>query len=194
MIRSTETTPMTREALMAAYVAGNEQAFLRLFAELAPRIHAFFRRSFGADPVADDLMQQTFLKLHQGRRQFRADAPVLQWAFAIAARVRLDELRRRYRQPLLDEDGLDAVERTPAAPVVDPALAAEVAASVRSALDELPASQRVVVHLHRYEGMSFAEIGKVLGTSEGAVRIRAFRAYERLRDRLRPFARGGEST
>src|SRR4051812_32067395 len=178
--------PMTREALMAAYVAGDERAFVRLFGELAPRIHAFFRRSFGAETAADDLTQQTFLQLHRARRQFRGDAPVLQWAFSIAARVRVDELRRRYREPLLDEDGLDAIDEARCPPIRDPALNSEVEVSVRAALDDLPPSQRVVVHLNRYEGMTFAEIAKVLGTSEGAVRVRAFRAYERLRERLRP--------
>jgi DNA-directed RNA polymerase specialized sigma24 family protein len=42
----------------------------------------------------------------------------------------------------------------------------------------------VVVHLHRYEGLGFAEIGKVLGITEGAAKLRAFRAYEQLRTLL----------
>ena len=56
---------------------------------------------------------------------------------------------------------------------------------VRAALEALPESQRAIVHLHRYEGLTFAEIARVLGTTEGAVKLRAFRAYERLRKQLR---------
>ena len=49
----------------------------------------------------------------------------------------------------------------------------------------MPESQRTVIHLHRYEGMTFAEIAAVLGSTPGAVKLRAFRGYETLRHRLR---------
>jgi RNA polymerase sigma factor (sigma-70 family) len=176
---------MTQEALMAAYVAGSERAFTELFAELGPRVHAFFRRSFRSESVADDLLQQTFLKVHQARAQFRGESPVRPWVFSIAARVRIDELRRRMRQPKLTEDGLEAVEQAPAPQPPDPAVTADNAARVQAALESLPETQRVVVHLHRYEGLTFAEIAKVLDTSDGAVRVRAFRAYEKLRELLK---------
>ena len=52
------------------------------------------------------------------------------------------------------------------------------------ALESLTEPQRVVVHLHRFEGLGFAEIGRILGISEGAAKLRAFRAYEALRKRL----------
>src|SRR5215471_9549398 len=96
--------PDTRsdEMLMAAYVTGDRPAFTTLFDRLAPRLHRFFRRSFGNDATADDLLQQTFLKIHRARDSYRRDLKVAPWAFAIAARVRLDELRRRKRIP---EDG-----------------------------------------------------------------------------------------
>jgi RNA polymerase sigma factor (sigma-70 family) len=57
---------------------------------------------------------------------------------------------------------------------------------VRAALDRLPESQQTVVRLHRYERMTFGEIANLLGTTEGAVKQRAFRAYERLRELLAP--------
>src|SRR5215471_21247139 len=90
------------EVLMASYVTGDRQAFTTLFARLAPRLHRFFRRSFASEAAADDLLQQTFLKIHRARATYRQDMKVAPWAFAIAARVRLDELRRRKR---LSEDG-----------------------------------------------------------------------------------------
>ena len=54
---------------MAAYVAGDARAFEQLFARLAPRLHGFFRRSFGE--AADDLLQVTFMKVHRARQQYR---------------------------------------------------------------------------------------------------------------------------
>jgi RNA polymerase sigma-70 factor (ECF subfamily) len=57
----------------------------------------------------------------------------------------------------------------------------ERTARVRQAIDQLPESQRVVVQLHRFEGLTFAQIADILGTTALAVRARAFRAYETLR-------------
>ncbi len=184
------------EALMAAYVAGDREAFGRLFAGLGPAVHGFFLRSFRNEAVADDLLQTTFLKLHRARAAYRPELPLRPWLFTIAARVRADELRRRYGLP--ENAGEEELEKADEARAAEQAGAAEEgearadrAAVVRRALEGLPESQRVVVHLHRYEGMTFPEIAKALGTSEGAVKLRAFRAYEKLREELKELV-GGE--
>jgi RNA polymerase sigma-70 factor (ECF subfamily) len=176
---------------MTAYVSGDRRAFEQLFARLAPRLHRFFRRSFTAEAIADDLLQLTFLKLHKARASYKADMPVAPWAFAIAARVRLDEFRRRKR---LAEDGdEEALARADEARADGPIKSGEggmidsdTAEAVRRAVDALPESQRVVIHLNRFEEMTFAEIARVLGTTEGAVKLRAFRAYGALRQMLAP--------
>src|SRR3989442_3254110 len=90
----------TDEELMSAYVAGNARAFEGLFARLAPRVHAFFLRSFRNEAVADDLLQVTFMKVHRARAQYRPELKLMPWLFAVAARVRLDELRRRLPRPV----------------------------------------------------------------------------------------------
>jgi RNA polymerase sigma factor (sigma-70 family) len=179
---------MNEEALMAAYCDGDRSAFERLFAALGPRVHGFFLRSFHSAAVADDLMQTTFLRLHRARGDYHRDQPLRPWLFTIAARVRLDEYRRRKRIPEdLDEEAVaQAEEAVPRqAPEVGSA-GGERAESVRAALEALPESQRLIIHLHRYESLTFAEIGRVLGATEGAVKLRAFRAYERLRKQLAP--------
>lgn len=173
---------------MAAYVSGERRAFEPLFARLAPRLHRFFRRSFQAEATADDLLQQTFLKLHRARATYKPEMRVAPWAFAIAARVRLDEFRRRKR---LAEDGDEealakADEAQAAAPPERGSIDADTAEAVRRAVEALPESQRVVIHLNRFEGLTFGEIARVLGTTEGAVKLRAFRAYGALREALAP--------
>jgi RNA polymerase sigma-70 factor (ECF subfamily) len=186
----------TEEALMAAYRAGDARAFDQLYALLGPKLHGFFMRSFNDKAVADDLLQTTMLKLHRARADFRDGLRLRPWVFSIAARVRLDEYRKRRRvTEELDEERLaqaedrDSPADETASGLVD---AGDRASQVRAALAALPESQRVVIHLHRFEGLTFAEIGTVLGTSEGAVKLRAFRAYERLRKQLRPLL-GGET-
>jgi RNA polymerase sigma factor (sigma-70 family) len=181
---------------MAAYVAGDRRAFEQLFARLAPRLHRFFRRSFSAEGTADDLLQVTFLKLHRARATYKPDMRVAPWAFAIAARVRLDEYRKRKR---LAEDGdEEALARADEARAAEPrdtgTIDGDTAEAIRRAVDALPESQRVVIHLNRFEGMTFAEIAGVLGTTEGAIKLRAFRAYGALRQLLAHLSGGAEGS
>lgn len=169
---------------MEAYVAGDAGAFERLFRSLAPSIHAFFARSVGRGGVAEDLMQTTFLKLHAARGSWRRGERLRPWVFTIAARVRVDWLRRQGRtdRELAGDGGAELTEARS-----DPAgavLAKERAERVHAALESLPEPQRLVVHLHRFEGMTFGEIGTVLAISEGAAKLRAFRGYAALRSLL----------
>lgn len=175
---------------MAAYAAGDQGAFKELFSRIAPRVHAFFLRAFRKKALADDLLQTTFLNVHRARAGYARGAPVRPWIFTIANNVRLDELRRRYR--LRAEASEEEIDR-----VADPSISAndalsdgETARAVRAAIDRLPESQRVVVLLHRYEELTFAQIAQALGTTEGAIKLRAFRAYEQLRAALAPVVEG----
>lgn len=175
----------TDESLMERYVAGDARALSILFGRYAPRLHAFFVRSVG-ESAGEDLLQSTFLKVHRARHDYVAGMPVRPWLFTIAARTRADELRRRYRarvdahadpETLVDTSGLATEDRV-------------LAGQVRRAIESLPEGQRLAVWLHRFEGLSFAEIAAVLSelegkpVKEGAARIRAFRAYETLRAQL----------
>ena len=180
----------TEERLMARYVGGDDVAFRQLFALLAPKLRAFFLRSFIDPALADDLTQTTFLKLHRARASYCADRPLKPWLFTIAASVRRDELRRRYRlPPHVGEIELERAESQLSQDRTPPQEAnggGEIEA-VRAAINRLPESQRAVLHLHLHEELTFEEIAAVLDTSPGAVRVRASRAYERLRRSLRSF-------
>jgi RNA polymerase sigma factor (sigma-70 family) len=169
---------------MQAYVEGDVGAFQRLFESLGPSLHAFFVRSAGNASVAEDLTQTTFLKLHGARRRWRRGERLRPWVFTIAAHVRVDWLRSRGR---LAEDALDDDVLSAPHPSSDPSAGLsdrERRERVHAALAALTEPQRVVVHLHKFEGLGFAEVGQILGISEGAAKLRAFRAYEELRRRL----------
>jgi len=88
---------------MAAYVAGDPGAFQRLFRVLAPSLHAFFARTVADGSAAEDLLQTTFLKLHGARGSWRPGEPLRPWVFTIAARVRVDWLRRNGRRGAEEE-------------------------------------------------------------------------------------------
>lgn len=171
---------------MAAYIAGDRRAFERLFKRVAPKIHAFFKRSFRDESVADELMQTTFLRVHRARMTYRPELPLRPWLFTIAAHIRRDEWRRRYR--LHESSGEEALFAADQAAALSEARDREAAkdrfSDVLAAMDALPEMHRTILQLHRYEGMTYVEIAAVLGSTPGAVRQHAFRAYESLRKRL----------
>ena len=119
------------------------------------------------------------------------------WAYAIARNVWLDHVRSAKVRAKIQVDGGD--DQTSAAdPVTGPeadseqaAIARETAALVESVLARLPSAQREAFVLLRYEGMSVQDAAEVLGSTPTAVKLRAFRAYEALREALGR-ARAGE--
>jgi RNA polymerase sigma factor (sigma-70 family) len=172
---------------MARYAGGDDVAFRQLFALLAPKLRAFFLRSFVDPALAEDLTQTTFLKLHRARASYCIDRPLKPWLFTIAASVRRDELRRRYRlPPHVGEIEIEQAE-SPESSDQAPFAGGDEIEAVRAAIERLPESQRAVLHLHLHEELTFEEIAQVLVTTPGAARVRASRAYERLRKELRRF-------
>jgi RNA polymerase sigma factor (sigma-70 family) len=166
---------------MVAYAAGQVPAFEVLYDRHARRLRAVFARTLG--DAADDLVQAVFLRLHQARASFRPDRSFSVWLFTIAARLAQDEDRRRLRQEAAEQD-LRAQLSSGQPPLFDSQANWLRQRFVREALRRLPASQRMVILLHRYEQYSFAEIAARLGSAESAVKLRAFRAYRRLRREL----------
>lgn len=169
------------EQLMAAYVEGDRDAFARLFRRWAPKLRAIYQRAGLGRDEADDLVQHCFLQVHRARHDFRSGSRLHPWLYMIALNLRRELFRRRGRKP---EQGLDSEGAEPRAPDMD-ADAPLVAAIVRRALERLSDSQREVIVLHWFEGLSFTEIGELVGASTTAVKVRAHRGYVRLREALR---------
>jgi RNA polymerase sigma-70 factor (ECF subfamily) len=184
------------EALMARYQARAEQAaFEALFRRWAGKLLAFFRRGLwggaGADEVAADLVQKTFLHVHRARADYAVGRPFRPWLYTIALNVRREEgrWRSRHREVLASADDASADGRGGAMararePAVEPGTTSASDRLVRRALAALPGAQREVVILHWYEELSFPEIAELVGASVAAVKVRAHRAYEALRERL----------
>ena len=181
-----------REAaeIMTRYCAGEPAAFHRLYALLAPRILAYLCGLVGEKAAAEDLLQQTFLKVHEARTAYVRGANPIPWIYTIAHRTCLDEIRRRKRSRVrLTSDGTLAAE--PAADLTggsaenhsepaDP----DAAGAALAALERLPDNQREALILTKVHGRSHAEAAMITGTTPGAIKLRAHRAYVSLRQML----------
>ena len=157
----------------------------RALGELVQRHqHAAYRLALSItreEAAAYDVVQDAFLKAFRGLGGFRGDASFRTWLMTITANEARGALRRTKRRK---ETDLDAV-----APVAsdekDPAQEAELADETRRAramLAELPEKQRMSVSLRIEEGLSFREIGALIGSSEGAARVNYFHGIRRLRE------------
>lgn len=172
---------------MKRYAEGDVRALDALFRRHAQKIHGFFSRSFRERSTCEDLLQTTFLKLHTSRDAFDPAQSFRAWLYAIASRVRVDELRRRYRAAGRGERSLSDLGAHDEPSSHASAETSHALMAARRALEELPEPQRLVLSLHRFEGLTFAEIAAVMSDlegvalTEGAMRVRAFRAYAALR-------------
>ena len=186
------TREVSLDEAMDRYAQGESVAFTILYAGLEVRLRAFLMRLAGKSAVADDLLQETFMRIHRARGSFEPGARVVPWAYAIARNAWLDYVRSaqvrgdREREVSRSSDTPVPNEPTtgPDADSEQVAIAKETAAIVERVLATLPSVQREAFVLLRYEGMSVQEAAEILGSTPTAVKLRAFRAYEALREAL----------
>jgi RNA polymerase sigma factor (sigma-70 family) len=172
----------TDEDLFEAYVGGDEAAFATLVLRWTPTLRAVLRRGVSEASEVDELVQDVFLLLHRSAGDFRRGRPLRPWILTIAFNLRRDHARRVIRRHRRAEaEPVDLPE-----PVVQPASLErdQDRRRVQDALATLPDAQRRVVELRWFSDLSYPEIARRLGGTAGAVKVRAYRACERLRAAL----------
>ncbi len=155
----------------------------------SPRVYGFLLRLSGSPEAAEDLMQETFLRVVRTIGDYVHAGRFEPWLFRIAANLVRDHNRWRQRHPVtvLDEEGMSAVEGQPAVAGGDPAARLadqEVAARLSACLDRLGAHEREVLSLRHYGGLSFREIGELLEIPLGTALARAHRGLQHLKAAL----------
>jgi RNA polymerase sigma-70 factor (ECF subfamily) len=166
---------------MALYQLADPVATAGLIREVSPLLFRFFVSQCGSRTEAEDLLQNTWLQIHKARHTHRPGEPVLPWMYAIARHVKVDGFRRsqRIRSRELQVESLPEQAALPAtAPQTTPDFETLVAV--------LPPSQREVVSMLKVSGMSLEEVARATSCSVGSVKLKAHRAYEKLRAVLKP--------
>ncbi|MCU0917961.1 MAG: RNA polymerase sigma factor [Planctomycetes bacterium] len=170
--------------LMARLGRGDLAALGTLAERYQSRILSLSYRLLGDWHRAEDVSQETFLRLRQAAGSYEPQAKFTTWLYRIVHNLSLDQRRKTGKDPVsLEAVQADAVEVTQASPLER----RELAQAVQNAVGELPERQRRVIILHRYEGLSHEEISKVTGWSKSAVESLLVRAYENLRKKLQPY-------
>jgi RNA polymerase sigma-70 factor (ECF subfamily) len=180
-------------ALLSAAARGDGTAFEHLVHKYSVRLVGFLYRFTGERSAAEDLSQETFLKLYKNAASFRPEAKFTTLLYSIAAHTALDAKRRTKARPFLsglfhrDETGeareIDFPDNAATTPleILD---RAETGARVQKALSALPEQQRMALLLKVYEDRPYSEIAEILGVTVPAVESLLFRARQNLRTGL----------
>jgi len=181
-------TGQSDEKLMRRYQAGDVGAFEALLRRHRAALHAFLYRLTGDRSRAEDLAQETWLKVVAAAPRWERRARFTTWAFSIARNVALDEARRSSHRTVESLDAPRADGRVladgVAAEAPGPDRGAESALlrpKLEAALAALPLEQREVFVLREYAGVPFADIAEITGAPVPTVKSRMRYALEALR-------------
>lgn len=173
----------TDRELIEACRRGDSAAFRLLFEKYKDRVYSIALRYSGDPGSAQDIAQDTFLKLFSAIGSFRGEAGFESWLHRLVVNRCFDQKRRvRRLMPLLDE--LLAALRAPDESILDEVLRSEMSGHVSTVVASLPPEQRMVVVLRYTQNLSYDEIAGILGCSNGTVGSRLNRAHRVIARRL----------
>jgi len=172
------------DELMQRIATGEEAAFRLLVERWEGPVMSFLWRMTGSREEAEDLTQDTFVKVHANASRYTPQGRFQSWLFRISGNLVRSWARRRKIVGWIRYDP-EMHERPTAQPGPDDLLAeSETGKRVRTALAELPERQRQALIMRKYHEMSQREIAEAMGASEGAVESLLIRALAGLRKRL----------
>jgi RNA polymerase sigma-70 factor (ECF subfamily) len=170
------------ESLFVKYRAdGDLEAFGRLYDRYGPAVFRFLLRLLHDRPAAEDLTQQVFLRVHESRGAFDARRRFRTWIFTIARRLAAN-CAARGGSTVTEADPPDVEDAAPSPE--HRAIVRDEARAVERALSSLSRDDAGVLLLAKYEGLSYEEIGGVVGCSADAAKMRVHRALKRLAEQL----------
>jgi RNA polymerase sigma-70 factor (ECF subfamily) len=190
-IEQSELPRMTDEALLSSSLEGNRVAFDLLVDRYYDRLYGYLLRFLKDPEVAEDLLQETFLRVWRKRREFRHIASFSTWIYTIAGNLARSEWRRRKRWRMLRLGAPEAGGEGPELELADPTGSPDRSAENRMAVEalteavaHLPERYREVVILRDMQGMSYEEVAGIVQVPVGTVKSRLNRGRLLLQEKL----------
>lgn len=195
---SSPRTDPTDESLMIRFQSGDRAAFTILVRRHQGPLFNFALRYLRSSPVAEEVVQDAFVRVVQNAAEFKHEARFSTWLYTITRNLCIDQTRKRAlrRHPSLDEpkkaeegDGPTLGEQTAdgKASVERAVVSLEIRERVAGAIDALPEEQREVFLMREVSNLPFKEIAEIVGISENTVKSRMRYALERLQEALSEF-------
>jgi len=187
---------VTDEELIARFQAGTEVAYIELVNRYKDRLLNFVYRFVGDRDEAEDIVQDTFLKVYKNRHAYREVAKFSTWIYTIAGNLARSELRKRRRHKTfsMSQIGLEDKEYDP--PDTDAGPESQVSgqyeeAEIQRAIRQLPDQFRTIIILRDIQELSYEEISKILDIPMGTVKSRVNRARLKMQDLLKHLKENG---
>lgn len=169
----------TDEELMVQLAEGKLDAVAVLFQRYRVHLFNFFLRQGIAREASEDLVQSLFERVIKYRQSYRKGMAFRAWLYQIARNVQADWLRKGGKTSKEDLSGFE--NQSERADLGFSPEREENLVLMEKAMQQLPPDQLEILLLTRYQKMKYAEVGELLGCSEGAVKVKVFRALEQLR-------------
>ncbi len=171
-------------------------SFEQLATEHSPTLLRYLRRYVGDRTVADDLLQETLIRMARGLPDFAGRASVKTWAFSIATHVAVDYFRKPDRRLHIVEVN-EAVDLADTDRITDERIVVdEMNSCIRRVIDSLPEDYRAALVLHDLEGLTAQQVAEICTCSLATTKIRIHRARNRLKEALQQqceFYRDGDN-
>jgi len=171
-------------SLLARLRAGDGRAFEALVTAYQHRVFGVALRMLGSRAEAEEIAQETFLRAHRALGEFRGEARLGTWLYAIASRLCLNRLGSGPRRHERSDDLALAQATAEGGDAAGALERGELEAALREAVAALPEDRRIVVVLRDLEGLSYDEVAEVLGVPLNTVRTRLHRARLDLKAKL----------
>lgn len=151
-----------------------------LFERYKKNLFGYFYRNTGSKDISEDLVQNVFVRILKYRNKFSGQGKFTSWMYRIAHNEIVDNFRKNKKYQSTDDFSELNISNDS-----DTAKETEEKESVhllKKALHQLEESKREILVLSKYQGLKYKEIGKIIGCSEGSVKVRIFRALSELKD------------
>lgn len=164
-------------------VEGRDTAFRQLVKMYHERLYWHIRKIVMNHEDADDILQNTFIKVWKNIESFRGESTLFTWLFRIATNESLTFLSSRKKRSLITLN--DASEHLMDNLMADPYFEGnEIQMKLQKAVTRLPEKQRLVFNMKYFDNMKYEEMSKILNTSEGALKASFFHAVRKVEEYL----------
>ncbi len=182
----------TAQDILEGCQRGDSDSFRALFELHKDKVYSVALRFSGDHATAEDISQETFVKLFDTIGKFRGESKFESWLYRLVVNTCFDRRRRDRRILPMIEEFLGTL-RAPGRDALDEVMRAEMSGHIRMAVGGLPADQRMVVVLRYTQGLSYEEIGEILGCPKGTIASKLNRVHKSLERRLTALAGKGTS-
>lgn len=186
---------LSDEELMLACKADNGEALEEIYRRYYKQIYGFVYRNNQRKEIAEDIVQEAFLRVYRSRKSYNPTAKFAVWLYRIVRNLCIDESRRywnrnvaRETESTLTEDQQSPIDLL-ASDEKDVRLRMDEANdlnTIKEAVNQLSPEQREVIILNKFQGLSYQEIAEIIDSNTESVKQKAYRAHLKLREMLEP--------